>query len=183
MSTSFAHWLGQILGQDENSIRRLIKDPTGLHFLMAWSLFESKCCGGEFDANKHCAGAAMPVTNLEESKAISEQALYFHQRYRSQHLLESLAPLNKSSKNVRGSVVKILQLSPEYVSDDQATIIAVFVCSRVRNNTFHGIKGIDDWLRDRDLIKHCTRVLQIYVAARERQHPTLAAESDASADS
>lgn len=181
MSASFEHWLGKILGQDERSVRRLMKDPTGLHFLMAWSLFESKCCGGEFDANKHCAGDAMPVTDLDESKVIAAQAIYFHQRYQSQHLLESLAPQGKSSKNVRSAFVQLLGLPREGLSDVQARIVAIFVCSRIRNNMFHGVKGIDDWLRDRDLIERCTTVLQMFVAARERRHPTLAPEFVANA--
>jgi hypothetical protein len=181
MSASFEHWLGKILGQDHNAVRRLIKDPTGLHFLMAWSLFESKCCGGEFDANKHCGGDSMPVTDRDESEAIAEEALYFHQRYQSPHLLESLAPLSKSSKKARNAFVQVLELPREGLADVQARIITVFVCSRVRNNMFHGVKGIDDWLRDGDLIRRCTTVLQHFVAARERQHPTLAVESVASA--
>lgn len=42
----FEHWLGELLGQNEFEIRRLIQDPTALHFLIGWSLFESKCFDG-----------------------------------------------------------------------------------------------------------------------------------------
>jgi len=42
----FEQWLGDLLGQNEVEVCNLLQDPYALHFLNAWSLFESKCCGG-----------------------------------------------------------------------------------------------------------------------------------------
>jgi len=176
MHTTFEQWLGMVLGQDEPAVRRLVEDPTGLHFLMVWSLFESKCCGGEFEAKEHCSGFAMPKTNNEESEAIREQALYFHQRYRTPLDVEALAPISRSSRKARQTFVETLGVPEATLTNEQAQLIVVFVASRVRNNMFHGQKGIDDWLRDKQLILKCMQVLQIFVAARERERPTLATE-------
>jgi hypothetical protein len=176
MHTTFVQWLGKILGQDEPSVRRLITDPTGLHFLMVWSLFESKCCGGEFEVTKHCSGFAMPKTNDEETRAILEQVRHFHQRYQSQSNVDALAPIAKSSKKARQAFITVLANPEASLSNGQTQMIAVFVASRIRNNMFHGQKGIDDWLRDKDLILRCMQVLQIFVAAQERERPTLTAE-------
>lgn len=49
---TFANWLGNLLQQSELEVQRLLADETALHFLLAWSLFESKCFGGDLNAKK-----------------------------------------------------------------------------------------------------------------------------------
>ncbi len=43
---AFEAWLADLLSQDELEVRALLRDPKALHFLITWSLFESKCFGG-----------------------------------------------------------------------------------------------------------------------------------------
>jgi hypothetical protein len=44
--SSFQSWLGTLVGHSEFEVRRLLEDESALHFLVAWSLFESKCFAG-----------------------------------------------------------------------------------------------------------------------------------------
>lgn len=41
--TNFTTWLAEITGQTEDQIISMLKNPLAMHFLVAWSLFESKC--------------------------------------------------------------------------------------------------------------------------------------------
>jgi hypothetical protein len=177
MPNTFEKWLGQILGQDAYSVSCLIKDPIGLHFLIAWSLFESKCCAGNFNAGKHCVSAKMPETGPEENDFLMGQARHFHHRYKLDEHLGSLAPVEVTNRNARKEFVDNLSTPETTLSCEQARMMVVFVAHRVRNNMFHGQKGIDDWFRDRDLIGRCTKVLQVFVTAKERESPTLAIAS------
>ncbi len=40
---AFGEWLAELLGQDRGEVEKLLKSERAVHFLMAWSLFESRC--------------------------------------------------------------------------------------------------------------------------------------------
>lgn len=171
--SNFESWLGDILGQDQYQVRRLIKDPTGLHFLMAWSLFESKCCQGEFKAARHCNADALPHADSEERALLQSAGKFLHTRYQNETGRNSLAPSSVTNRKALDEFLRSLKKPVEALLDSEIIVLCVFVAARVRNNMFHGQKGIDDWLRDRDLIQTCTTILQVLVSAAERGRPTL----------
>ena len=173
---SFESWLGAILGQDQHQVRRLIKDATGLHFLIAWSLFESKCCGGDFKAARHCSAAALPDMSAEEKSVLRASAGVLHTRYQSKSNLNRLAPPDVTPYKALEAFTLNLQKPFNELTAADITSLCVFVASRVRNNMFHGQKGIDDWLHDKALISTCTTILQMLVSASERAAPTLSVD-------
>ncbi|MBN8503044.1 MAG: hypothetical protein J0L58_01080 [Burkholderiales bacterium] len=167
---SFEDWLGQVLGQDQFTAKAVLRSHEALHFLVAWSLFESKCCAGYFEARKHCKSEQLPEISEEEALQLTDAARWFHERYSESSQFERLAPTASTSKEARAAVTNCLGLPFDSLSASRIREMSVFVAHRVRNNMFHGNKGIHDWLRDKELIARCTGVCQIFVLAARRQH-------------
>lgn len=173
----FEHWLAGLLGQDVYAAKRLLNDRTALHFLIAWSLFESKCAGGKFEAKSLLDAAFLPVPNTIEQASIQCLAGTLHVRYQDAQRLSALAPENLTPKNVLEKMQTLLNMPVIHLSAPDHSFICAFVASRIRNNMFHGVKGIDDWLRDKSLIENGTEALQLFVSSTERVRPTLDLEA------
>ena len=62
---SFSAWLGTLFGHSSGDIQRLLKDKAALHFLIAWSLFESKCFGGFVQAKNIKVFAQSACSSIE----------------------------------------------------------------------------------------------------------------------
>ncbi|WP_152052421.1 hypothetical protein [Tautonia marina] len=173
---NFEQWLAGLLGQREYAAKQLLEDRTGLHFLIAWSLFESKCFSGNFEARKLLVDGLLPDTSLDEQQSLQRLGSLFHARYQDDQRLFALAPKEFTPQYLLEELRKLLQLPRQDLSAQNHRFICLFVASRVRNNMFHGMKGIDDWLRDKELIEQSTEALQVFVSAAERDKRTLAPE-------
>ena len=171
---TFELWLGEPLQQSSHSVRTLLKDPAALHFLIAWSLFEAKCFKGEFGAKK-LLGATAPIIapSADSAAGLLAAGRHFHARYQNESLSAGLAPPDKVPKDVQAQWNAILARAFDHLGTEDIIFLNAFVASRFRNNMFHGVKGIDDWLRYRTEIQHCTSVLQVFVTWAEQANPTL----------
>ena len=173
---SFQSWLASLLGQNEYSAKLLLKDRTALHFLVAWSLFEAKCAAGRFGAKKLLKSDLYPKFTSKELALIAESSEALHKRYQNKNRLEELAPASDRVPEVYSRIESCINLPAKDLSEQDHLFFCAFVASRVRNNMFHGAKGIDDWLRDKPLIENATNILMLFISAAERQQPSLIAE-------
>lgn len=175
---TFELWLGELLQQSSYSVRTLLKDPTALQFLIVWSLFEAKCFKGEFGAKKLLGTCALIDAPFPESvDELLAAARHFHTRYQNESLSAGLAPPDKVPRDVQANWNTILGKPFENLAIEDIVFLSAFVASRFRNNMFHGVKGIEDWLRYRTEIEHCTFVLQVFVTWAEQSNPTLALQA------
>lgn len=165
--SSFPSWLSNCLGNSEAEIRRLLTDESALYFLIAWSLFESKCFQGFVKAEdiEDFAERASPTIDLT---ALQESAWHFYERYQNPTLRKRLMH-NKNNP-------RLLELLAKPFSDirnEEIIYLLVFVIYRYRNNIFHGNKGVQSWLNYQEQIKHCTRVMQVMISHAESKKPTM----------
>jgi hypothetical protein len=165
---TFENWLATLLGQRRTQVQLLLQDSTALQFLIAWSLFESKC----FDGFVKIAGldkfAARLASESFDPTLVLEAASHFHTRYqdrgRYEHLMhrqscERLDALVRNDLGIAGAA-------------DVIFLVAV-VAYRFRNNMFHGNKGVASWLQYKTQIQLCTEVLQHFVSHAESRLPSL----------
>ena len=165
--SSFPSWLGTLLGQSESETKRLLSDESALHFLIAWSLFESKCFGG-FVKAKDIGDFAKRACCSIDWQVLRASAEHFHTRYQRSTLFKNL--MHGQTENRLSTV---LQSPFNEVCDEDRLYFLVFVTYRYRNNIFHGNKGIQSWLQYREQIKHCTRAMQVMVSHSEASAPTM----------
>lgn len=171
---TFANWLGNLLQQNELEVQRLLADETALHFLLAWSLFESKCFRGELNAKKlgefseNLAGRQdAPLDSLRGP------AEHFHSRYQDPQKLSNLMPKDKTRKEVVVEFKKCLNVPFDQLSRTQIIFLVAVVVYRFRNNIFHGAKGVGSWLRYKEQIRLCIGSMQTFVSHAETQSPTM----------
>ena len=169
----FEIWLSGLLGQRKDAAKRLLSDRTALHFLIAWSLFESKCAGGRFEMKSLLDEKFFPAPIAAEQVSLRDLAATFHARYQDANRLSTLAPSELTPRDVLGKMQTLLLLPETQLSAIDHCFVCAFVAARIRNNMFHGVKGIDDWLRDKSLIEKGIGVLQLFVSGAERVRPTL----------
>ena len=90
--SSFFAWLLKLLDESKpEEVQRLLDNSTGKLFLIAWSLFESRCFQTEFNVRKikdfsenvRADGAFQP-------KEIWDAAEHFHDRYQDDEKLDKL---------------------------------------------------------------------------------------------
>lgn len=103
MST-FTRWLATLLGQSEFEVKRLLDDPAALHFLLTWSLFESKCFGGFLKGKDLHPFAERVVRDQFSLTVITPIALHFHQRFQDKKKAANLLHDDKTSAESRWKV-------------------------------------------------------------------------------
>ena len=88
----FERWLGSLFGEDGVKVQELLGNQTALQFLIAWSLFESKCFDGfvkkeQLEKFSKCTAAKsdFPMKRLERA------AHHFHERYQVREHRENRA--------------------------------------------------------------------------------------------
>lgn len=165
--SSFPSWLSSCLGNSEVEIRRLLKDESALYFLIAWSLFESKCFQGFVKAEEieNFAERVSPTINL---RALQESVKHFYERYQNPELLKNLMH-NKNNPRL----LELLTKPFNNICNKEIIYFLVFVIYRYRNNIFHGNKGVQSWLNYQEQIKHCTRAMQVMISHAESNKPTM----------
>ena len=93
---SFSGWLGQLFNQSELEIQQLLADQTAMQFLLAWSLFESKCFKSDLRSSEISGFASQLVSGNEMIlDSLNVPAAHFHIRYQSPHKFANLMPANR----------------------------------------------------------------------------------------
>ena len=161
-------WLAELLGQSRPEVRRLLRDSSALHFLIVWSIFESKC----FDGYVKIAGIEEFAARLEsesyDSNAIAEIASHFHARYQDRDRYRRLMHGTRCDK-----LDAVLERNLASARPGDAIFLVAVVAYRFRNNMFHGNKGVASWLRYKEQIHRCTDALQSFVSHAEALKPSL----------
>lgn len=166
--------LGSLLGQRSSEIERIMSDDTALQFLVAWSLFESKCCSGFAKIDKLKPYAERLASEQFASPVVDAIASAFHSRYQDRSRLKNLMHRQSSAPFERALNCPFGLLSPE----DRLFVVCV-VAYRYRNNMFHGNKGVASWLGFRPQIRQCIGALQAFVSHEESLRPTMVVEAEA----
>jgi hypothetical protein len=166
---NFEKWLAKLLGQRAQDVQRLIGDETALHFLIAWSLFESKCFAGFAKLNE-ISSFCERIVKVEgfDPAVISDTASHFHARYQDAGLYDHLMYGKTSSR-----MDAILKRPFESLSAEERVFVTALTAYRYRNNIFHGNKGVDSWLQFRPQIKRCIEAMQAFVDHAEKRVPSL----------
>jgi hypothetical protein len=166
---NFEEWLANLLGQRAQDVQRLLKDETALHFLIAWSLFESKCFSGFLKLigiETYCE--RLVGKERFDSETVAAQCRHFHDRYQDVNLYRHLMHKQRSPR-----MDAILKRAFETLTPEDKLFLLAVTIYRYRNNIFHGNKGVDSWLRYRPQIKHCIAGMQAFVDHAERLVPSL----------
>lgn len=171
----FAGWLGDLLGHSRGEVQKLLDDQTAAHFLMVWSLFESKCFAGfviereiwDF-AERVADDARFPNCDLKRA------AEHFHDRYQNGEYLRNLLYGRQCPE-----LLRVLRMPLPDLTKAEVLFLCVFVVYRFRNNIFHGNKGVASWLRFKPQIRLCIEVMQILVTYSETKTPSMRIEAAA----
>lgn len=159
----FEKWFAATLGQSPNEVKKLLEDPTAVHFLITWSIFESRCFDGYFKLQKLDQYSKELQKEGYSTSETQKALLHFHQRYKDPKKRENLQHGFLNSEFEKLALKDHDCLSPQ----EQAYFI-VFVVFRFRNNIFHGNKGVMSWLRYIEQIEYCTEVMQFLISHAER---------------
>lgn len=170
-NSTFSSWLATLFGQSDHQVRRLLDDGTALHFLVAWSLFESKCFAGFVKAADIASYAKCVAPRLESPK-VHATAVHFYKRYQDRTLFRRLMH-NQNDERLS----KLLNGSMDQLTPEDEVYFVVFVIYRFRNNIFHGNKGVNSWLNYRQQIQYCVEAMQVLVSDAELAVPTMNAET------
>ena len=168
---NFAVWLGALLGQSEFAVHRLLKDKSALHFLITWSLFESKCFGGYVKLEKIGEYSTRIAAGLQDEVAaitINKATVHFHARYQNKRWLKNLLHAQQSA-----ALKDILAKPVDTLIAQEKIFLVTFVAYRFRNNIFHGNKGVSFWLEYSEQIELCTKIMQVLVSYEEAIVPTM----------
>jgi hypothetical protein len=136
IAATFDQWFADYLQQDQQQVGRLLRDKTATRFLIAWSLFESRCFDGFAKFDKF-SKFAMDITKRDvfRNEDFIEPGSHFHSRYQDKRRYKNLMH-KQSSKELED----ILSKQFDKLSDYQLVFMLLFVVYRFRNNIFHGNK-------------------------------------------
>jgi len=165
---TFDQWFAHYLQQDELQVEHLLRDRTATRFLIAWSLFESRCFEGFAKINKFSAFAKL-ISEIHdfECLALQEPAKHFHSRYQDKQRCKNLMHDQKSKE-----MEEILSKEFAELSRYELTLMLLVVVYRFRNNIFHGNKGVRSWLGYKEQISLCLDVMQSFISAATGAHNT-----------
>ena len=157
---TFDQWLADYLEQDQLQVERLLRSKMATRFLIAWSLFESRCFEGFVTVDKLSAFADR-VTNDDafRKEVFLESGRHFHIRYQDKQRYKHLMYKQKCPE-----LEGILSTQFDALSDHQLVFMLLFVVYRFRNNIFHGNKGVESWLRYKEQIGFCLGVMQSLIS-------------------
>jgi hypothetical protein len=183
----FDQWFANFLGQDALQVATLLNDKTAIRFLIAWSLFETSCFGGEAKVVGFKGLARDWVSNNEvQQSELMDAANHFHERYQDKKRYGNL--MNKKTlclDSIKGEEFKlhseIRQQKFKLLSAEEIVFFVIFVVFRYRNNIFHGNKSVASWLKYKDQIKLCIKVMQTLITFKVDALHKAAEQGDAKA--
>lgn len=173
---SFAKWLADLLKQPEVAVEDFLRNRDALHFLIAWSIFESKCFSGFLLANDLDSFAKRISNEGFECQAILSAVTHFHGRYQDSEKLRNLLH-GKTPERVIRQLAKILSKNASIITPSESIYLVVVVVYRFRNNIFHGGKKVGSWLGYGEQIRLCTESMQHFVRHAESRKITMEADA------
>lgn len=170
-TATFHSWLGTLFGHSESQVLLLLDNKMALQFLVAWSLFESKCFAGYVRAPDIAQYAQRTAPSIGPA-ALRDAAAHFHARYQDRKRFENLMHGHKDQR-----LLALLGRPFDELTSEDRLFLLVFVVFRYRNNIFHGNKGVESWLFYREQIQICVQAMQILVSHAEQTTPTMKDEA------
>lgn len=167
---TFEAWYANLLGQRDFEVRRLLKDPAAIRFLIAWSMFEGRCFDDSANEKQIANLAERIVREGFDPEHLSDALIHFHARYQDKTRLRALLHKRKSER-----LAKVLSLPIAELSPTDRPFLVLFVVFRFRNNIFHGSKGVESWLQYGEEIRLCTDAMQAVISHVERFKQKIAA--------
>lgn len=166
LNSNFNFWFAEYLECKESDVQQLLNDKTAMHFLIAWSIFESKCFNGYIKAKEIYSYSKNLTTEKFPPGQLNDWLKYFYERYQDNNLLRNLM-----YKHKHPDIKPLLKKNINNFSDEEKIFFLTTVVYRYRNNIFHGTKGIDSWLKFKDQINKCTRIMQILISHSKDKSP------------
>jgi hypothetical protein len=168
----FEQWLGTLLDQPEAEVRRIVRSKTALRFLIAWSMFESKCFGGVVTQKGLEPFAKHLNDERFDSSLIAKHTAHCHGRYQDPDRYRNLMHRQASKK-----LHALVRLPLNAIAPEDSIFLVTFVIYRFRNNMFHGNKKVQSWLAYREQIGLCVDAMQIFISHAESQKPSLTTQA------
>lgn len=157
---TFDQWFAGYLQKDPSQVERLLNDGTATRFLIAWSLFESRCFEGFAKVCKFEKFSTEMTCHVQFRKEdFLEAATHLHNRYQDKVLYKNLM-----HEQISKELVVILAKSFDALSPYEIMFMLLFVVYRFRNNIFHGNKGVESWLIYHEQITLCLTVMQLLIS-------------------
>ena len=156
---SFELWFAKYLHQEVKEVELLLKDKTATKFLIAWSIFESKCFGGfvRIDTLPDFAKTLSENSDFD-FEVVKAAAAHFHHRYQDSQRYTNLMHKQKSKE-----LKNILSKEFEVLCNYEIALLLLLVIFRFRNNIFHGNKGVHSWLSYGEQINLCINTMQSFI--------------------
>lgn len=152
-------WIANQLETKNNDIEKLYKTEVALNFLLVWNMFEGIIFKNDFKTNKIQAKKFHDFTT-KNKKEIDNLRDHFHERYQDTRKLRNL--VNEDRNNPEW-FERYLNMKASELSPTEAIQLLLYITLRFRNNIFHGVKGIESWLRFQTQIKNCTKFMMIVI--------------------
>jgi hypothetical protein len=161
-SKEFAEWMAKTLAMSKHDAGSLLENKQAFHFLIAWSLFETRCFETRLAFNK-LKGFSNMVADRHPlvSELLSCHALHFHNRYKNGSLLKGLT--NTDNQALR-DLTNLVKKPFDRLCPSEIVFLVVAVVYRFRNNMFHGNKSVDTWWQYGEEMKLCIHSMQVLVS-------------------
>ena len=167
---TFDAWYADLLGERELEVRRLMSDGRAIRFLIAWSLFESRCFKASANEQEIRDLAYRLVSGGFNVDSLSEAFGHFYARYQDEARLRHLL-----SKKNGDHLIRLLGRPAAELDAAEQLFLVLFVVFRFRNNIFHGNKGVQSWMQYGEQIQYCTGAMQAVISHVESHKQRAAA--------
>jgi hypothetical protein len=169
----FTQWLAGFLAADAHDVDDSLHDRRLLHFLVAWSLFESSCFDGCFQKDQTKVFAARIVNDEGFAVApIAATAKHFHDRYQDPARLRRLL-----RRDAWRDFRAVLKKDFDALAAEEKVFLVAAVTYTLRSNLFLSHKGVQTWQRYGAQFDHCIAAMQVLlthtktVQAKQRSGP------------
>lgn len=175
MKPDFESWLVKNIEPDasQEEVIAVAKDPLGLEFLIAWSLFERKCFGCDA-TGPQMEKFAQKKCILESFPKIETHWKHFFGRYTDKDKGdERISKLfGKKHLNKVSKFKENLELVKKQPTEELKTKLMATIVYRFRNNIFHGAKKSYTWPHYKKQIRHCIGALMTWVDGYSEKEDT-----------
>lgn len=145
-------WIQEAVERNFQDSGLIYPSETGMEFLMVWSLFESRCFGGDLNREKI---STISDDYFDNSKALNQIFTHFHQRYQDKDKLNTL--LNDDSSTWAED---LLRHAENNISNVDKTKFILYVIQRYKEYIYHDNKSTSKWADYNQEITHCITAMK-----------------------